>query len=689
MLNRFVIFALVAASVFFSACTTDDPNDQNQQDITQSDDDQAGTLPDNSVTDNEEKDEILPDNEQDDGDNAPWKDSDGDGISDEIEKPNGVAVDTDEDGTPDYLDDDSDGDGIPDKVEGAVDTDEDGSSDYRDLDSDGDNIDDKVECPEQECVDTDKDGTPDFLDTDSDNDSIPDLIETSTDSDSDGIADYLDDDSDDDGISDLDEAGTVDIPRDSDEDGFPDYLDRDSDNDGLTDSKEKEIGTDPIKTDTDGDGFDDNTELAAGSDPLVKDPEFYEDQFYVILPYQDPEKNDVLKFNTEIKKADIVFHFDLTGSMANAIDTVKTDIENIIIPGVKSVLDDPAFAIASYKHIESTPHVMNQPVTTDVAKLTAALANMSAPGDGSIDSQYETLYQAASGHGFDGQLLKFDEDECFDNLVMCVYNYDQGNMDVYYDPYHTVKFDPQDCTGQMGTIGGGCFREAALPIQILMTDEALYDVNNDILSDKGITAYNYKWDSTKPDQGHYRDEVATAMNAVNSKFIGIMGTSLTSELLDIIQERMEEIANDTDSKTATGDFFIFQVGYSGGGLSDEMVTAIQDLLLNIKRDITTGKKSVSNVHGIDTTQFIKKIITDSSIPPNNYDSKDDDWFYNVRPNTQLLFDVTFENTIFEPTTTESTLFRAKITVYGEGALLDTRDVYIIVPGIKDDGGIKD
>jgi hypothetical protein len=243
----------------------------------------------------------------------------------------------------------------------------------------------------------------------------------------------------------------------------------------------------------------------------------------------------------------------------------------------------------------------------------------------------------------------------------------------------------------MGTIGGGCFRDAALPIQILMTDETLYDINKDLLSDTGgiVTAYRYKWNDSKPDQGHYREEVADAMNAINSKFIGIMGTSLTSELLDTIQERMEQIANDTDSKTATGDFFIFQVGYSGGGLSDEMVTAIQDLLLNIKRDITTGKESVANAHSIDTTQFIKKILTDSSIPANNYDSKDDDWFFNVRPNTQLLFDVTFENTIFEPTTTESTLFRAKITVYGEGALLDTRDVYIIVPGIKDDGGIKD
>ena len=131
--------------------------------------------------------------------------------------------------------------------------------------------------------------------------------------------------------------------------------------------------------------------------------------------------------------------------MASAIDTVKQDISNIIIPGIQAILDDPAFAIASYKHIESTPHVMNQPVTTDVTKLQTALNNMTAPGDGSIDSQYETLYQGASGHGFDGQLLKFNESDCFDNIVMCVYNYDQGNMDVYYDPYHTVALDPQNC----------------------------------------------------------------------------------------------------------------------------------------------------------------------------------------------------------------------------------------------------
>ncbi|MBI5536649.1 MAG: hypothetical protein HY898_28275 [Deltaproteobacteria bacterium] len=86
------------------------------------------------------------------------KDSDNDGIADELElAPN---TDTDSDGTPDFLDDDSDGDGWLDKDEAAnpflsngspgrtrenacsalADTDADGIPDVRDVDSDGDGI---------------------------------------------------------------------------------------------------------------------------------------------------------------------------------------------------------------------------------------------------------------------------------------------------------------------------------------------------------------------------------------------------------------------------------------------------------------------------------------------------------------------------------------------------------------------
>src|SRR5688572_29342451 len=57
-----------------------------------------------------------------DGGAPPLPDEDGDSIADEQEG-RVEEVDTDLDGTPDYLDDDSDGDGVPDVVEaGDADT---------------------------------------------------------------------------------------------------------------------------------------------------------------------------------------------------------------------------------------------------------------------------------------------------------------------------------------------------------------------------------------------------------------------------------------------------------------------------------------------------------------------------------------------------------------------------------------
>ena len=96
-------------------------------------------------------------------------DSDHDGIPDGVEKGEDPAhpVDTDADGTPDYLDADSDADGTPDSVEAGVDP--------------------------LTPVDTDDDGAPDFQDTDSDDDGLLDSVERQDDFNSNGIPNYIDD----------------------------------------------------------------------------------------------------------------------------------------------------------------------------------------------------------------------------------------------------------------------------------------------------------------------------------------------------------------------------------------------------------------------------------------------------------------------------------------------------------------
>ncbi len=105
-----------------------------------------------------------------------------------------TTVDTDGDGIPNYQDLDSDGDGIPDNVEAQTST---GYTAPSGSDSDNDGLDNAYETGGLSAIDTDGDGTPDFMDTDSDDDGTSDTSEATltlsgSDSDNDGLDDNID-----------------------------------------------------------------------------------------------------------------------------------------------------------------------------------------------------------------------------------------------------------------------------------------------------------------------------------------------------------------------------------------------------------------------------------------------------------------------------------------------------------------
>ena len=232
----------------------------------------------------------------------PNNDSDGDDV------PNGVEtaensdpidtndfLDTDGDGTPDFVDADSDNDGTPD-------VDETGGDPYADLDNDGvpayldDNDNDLTVGNDDGTVemsfDDNGDGVADFQDstTDSDGDGVPNLVEVAegtdpddpddfVDTDQDGTPNFTDTDSDNDGVIDEDETPAGDPYADLDGDGVPAYLD-DDDTDGTVGDDDMSVemafdvdgndvpdGNDP-NNDTDGDTVPNGVETAEGTDPL-------------------------------------------------------------------------------------------------------------------------------------------------------------------------------------------------------------------------------------------------------------------------------------------------------------------------------------------------------------------------------------------------------------------------------------
>ncbi len=195
-------------------------------------------------------------------------DSDNDGIDNSFDPDHGnnltIPVDTDGDGTPDYLDSDSDNDGDSDALE-AWDTDNDGIADIIALgiDSDSDGLDNNFDNL------SGLNSTTNVTNNGQTSSSFPDLDGNTlerdwrdalnADLDGDGNPNSADIDDDNDGILDVDEGSLTNL--DSDGDLVQDFLDLDSDNDGLLDNFESQAGPvgyiSPSGVDTDGDGLDD------------------------------------------------------------------------------------------------------------------------------------------------------------------------------------------------------------------------------------------------------------------------------------------------------------------------------------------------------------------------------------------------------------------------------------------------
>jgi len=194
-------------------------------------------------------------------------------------------VDTDGDGTPDYLDSDDDGDGVITALELSFSN----TQNPTEFDSDGDGIPNHLDAEDNYeptiatisvdpntfvYLDTDGDGIPNMTDSDDDNDGFTDAVEVSCnanplriesqpgDYDDDGIADCIDADIDGDGVDNESDVFPLNPyeSADNDNDGIGDNVDADDDNDGVIDALDA-FPLDPNESvDTDGDGIGNNVD---------------------------------------------------------------------------------------------------------------------------------------------------------------------------------------------------------------------------------------------------------------------------------------------------------------------------------------------------------------------------------------------------------------------------------------------
>jgi hypothetical protein len=502
---------------------------------------------------------------------------------------------------------------------------------------------------------------------DMDGDGIADAREGDGDNDMDGTPNVLDTDSDGDGLSDSAEnsGGSPCSPRDSDDDGTPDFVDTDSDNDGLTDAEEIAAMTDPLDPDSDDDGVTDLGEVrGTGTDPNDASSTIPEGDFFVVLPYMDPEVNRPLRFGTDLKRADVYFLIDTSFSMDAAIANVRSSLSTIaseaagripdIAMGVGRFEDFPfSDVVCDFFGCSGTyyfgdpgdaPYQNVQNITPSIPTVQTALNGLTTRIGGDCpESQTEALFQVASGAG--------------------------GN----YQFYDGTTYNIPASTCSAGS-GYPCFRDGALPIVVMVTDAAWHNGVG------GSDAYGAITPAV-----HTFDQAGTALNAIGGRFIGVTflpGGGCAGQGLS--RTSLDEMARQTGSVDASGQPLVY-VGTSGT-VSTSIIDAIETLAVSTPQDVNTRRENVAgNPDEFDATRFILSITPlegydeSGAACPSCYSSRDATTFYDVVPGTEVEFDIEFKNDVRMGQTTAQ-IFRARIFVVGNNVTdLDERQVYIVVP----------
>jgi hypothetical protein len=594
-------------------------------------------------------------------------DSDGDGIPDYREAGDGEVaskpIDSDLDGTPDFLDTDSDNNGRADGVDGLDDIDGDNVANFQDPDDDGDSILDVDELGPNamQPVDTDNDGTPDFRDTDSDGDTIADALESNQDYDMDGSGNYIDLDSDGDCIPDAIEAGGN-PPRDTDGDHHMDFLDRDSDDDGVPDATEDANcngAADPGETsatsgDSDGDGVSDLIEVAAGTNPTdpTSNPQANGD-FVFVEPYMKPQTptDDDLDFSTKLQAVDMYVLLDRSGSMSTEIAAVKANLSTAV------------------SHLTCPPYGTGTPGQC-IPDLWAGAATIGYHGAGV--AAFQNWVDIQRGPSFAN--IPTTEPSGTDSqepLVFATFaavtgqggaNYGMGSV-----PARTSCAGSPAANAGYGTFGYPCFRQGALPVVLLATDEPPIS--------SGDTWKSPTWAQTLP-----------YFTATKAKLVGILGSGVAGTSVDT---DMQQMASSTGAVDAANNNRPLVFNGADANAATAIETGIRTLANGLPLDINAfsvddPSDAVDAVTAfVDHLQTLQLGTAACANGLNETDTNGDsfaDKYLQVRTGTPVCWKVVSKQNTTVPATDVPQLFRAKVKVYGDGVTqLDERNVFFLVP----------
>ncbi len=561
----------------------------------------------------------------------------------------------------------------------------------RDTDMDG--LSDDVEGAPR--VDSDRDGTPDYMDPDSDNDGYSDAIEANRaypmydsaritlacgnvgdncdgalGAAADALPNFRDLDSDNDGLTDREEREANTDPCSADTDG-----------DGIVDLVERAAMSDPR----------DRTSTPPTTSLYVVLP-------YVAPPMTGTHEFREFTFSTRIREADVFFLVDNSASMEPVIATLRTNLRSVIVPGIRAQIPDIQMGVGSFDSMPVPPQGcpgaagprvstgrcpaaptiagdytlwVRQRVTADVTAVQSAFDAMRTIDQDTMgvfvggdlpECQTEAAYELVEGSG----AYEHERDAL---ALLSVRN----ARDVMGNGWVPAVDPARDCgsTATSPRYGWGCFNEGRVPIVVLASDASWYD---------GCDAGS---PTTPGDYGHDCSELVAAYNRRGAFFIGI-------DVGDGVEGRTYRnasiVSRMTRTLNASGRPIVFGPGATGiAGVAMSVVDAVAQIAGQTRQDITTRIVADPMATGIPmgrtTADFLKAVVPVRAAPeaPDGYERRDMTTFYNVSPAARVVFRADFFND-FMPGAMTARLFNATIEVIGRGGtVVDTRPVFIVVP----------
>ena len=355
-----------------------------------------------------------------------------------------------------------------------------------------------------------------------------------------------------------------------------------------------------------------------------------------------------LEVEAEVGSADITFLIDVTASMGEEIDRIRSRLRDQLSPAIDEAIPDSQLAVATFADFPvrgygnagagDNPFELRLPMTTDLSQVQAAV-NAINLGDGADiqESQVEALFQLATGAG-------------------------RGT------------YVPPAAGCPMGGVGYACMRRDAFPIVLLFTDA---DFHN---GPRG--AFPYSTGDIVPAPATY-DQAVAALNALGMVVIGFdSGEGAASD-------HLRAVARDTGA-IADGRPLVFDIGSRGQRLGTQVVSAIQTFASSVEQDIDAIFLDGDPSDGLDATDFVESVRPVRADPADGVSEIDFEAgvFRDARAGTVLTWEITVFNDAVVPGPTARRV-RLEIIFRGDARRrLKRIFVDIVIPG-EDGSGCEE